>query len=103
MRLTLAEKILSSRCVPQSATHDAESPVRPGDLIEVAVDLVLANDITAPIAIREFETLGIADVFDSEAIVLVADHFTPNKDIASAEQVSVMRRFAKQQAISQCL
>jgi 3-isopropylmalate/(R)-2-methylmalate dehydratase large subunit len=100
MRLTLAEKILSSRCVPELATHDAESPVRPGDLIEVAVDLVLANDITAPIAIREFGTLGIADVFDSEAIVLVADHFTPNKDIASAEQAAIMRRFAKQQSIS---
>lgn len=100
MRLTLAEKILSSRRVPQSATHDGDVPTRPGDLIEVAVDLVLANDITAPIAIREFGTLGISDVFDSEAVILVADHFTPNKDIASAEQVSVMRKFAKQQSIS---
>ncbi|MCK5827562.1 3-isopropylmalate dehydratase large subunit, partial [Candidatus Bipolaricaulota bacterium] len=91
MRLTLAEKILSSHRVQQSTSHDGDTPARPGDLIEVAVDLVLANDITAPIAIREFETLGLADVFDTEAIVLVADHFTPNKDIASAEQVSVMR------------
>jgi 3-isopropylmalate/(R)-2-methylmalate dehydratase large subunit len=100
MRLTLAEKILTSHCVPQVESHDGDVRVRPGDLIEVAVDLVLANDITAPIAIREFETLGLADVFDSEAVVLVADHFTPNKDIASAEQVSVMRTFAKQQSIS---
>ena len=100
MNLTLAEKILTSRRVTQAVSHDADVPARPGDLIEVAVDLVLANDITAPIAIREFGTLGIADVFDSDAIVLVADHFTPNKDIASAEQVAVMRGFAKQQSIS---
>ncbi|MCK5248003.1 hypothetical protein KAR02_13950, partial [Candidatus Bipolaricaulota bacterium] len=71
MNLTLAEKILTSRRVMESASHD-DAPARPGDLIEVAVDLVLANDITAPIAIREFATLGVADVFDSEAIVLVA-------------------------------
>lgn len=99
MRLTLAEKILSSRHVTKQASHDADDPVRPGDLIEVAVDLVLANDITAPIAIREFETLGVRSVFDPEAIVLVADHFTPNKDIASAEQTAIMRSFAKQQSI----
>ena len=99
MRLTLAEKILSSRRVTQQVPHDADAPVRPGDLIEVAVDLVLANDITAPIAIREFGTLGVTSVFDPEAIVLVADHFTPNKDIASAEQVAIMRTFAKQQSI----
>lgn len=100
MNLTLAEKILTSHRVTRAASHDGDAPARPGDLIEVAVDLVLANDITAPIAIREFATLGIDDVFDSETIVLVADHFTPNKDIASAEQVAVMRRFAKQQSIS---
>ena len=99
MRLTLAEKILSSRRVTQQGPHDADALVRPGDLIEVAVDLVLANDITAPIAIREFGTLGVTSVFDPEAIVLVADHFTPNKDIASAEQVAIMRAFAKQQSI----
>lgn len=100
MRLTLAEKMLTSHRVQPSGVHDGDAPVRPGDLIEVAVDLVLANDITAPIAIREFETLGVDDVFDSEAIALVADHFTPNKDIASAEQVAIMRAFAKRQSIS---
>ena len=99
MKLTLAEKILSSRRVTKKTSHDVAAPVRPGDLIEVAVDLVLANDITAPIAIREFGTLGVADVFDPEAIVLVADHFTPNKDIPSAEQTAIMRAFAKQQSI----
>ncbi len=99
MTLTLAEKILSARRVTSQGAHGGD-PVRPGDLIEVAVDLVLANDITAPIAIREFNALGVANVFDPQAIVLVADHFTPNKDIASAEQASLMREFAKLQSIA---
>jgi len=95
--LTLAEKILATHRLPDGAS--AVDPVHAGDLIEVAVDLVLANDITAPIAIREFAALGVAGVFDPESIVLVADHFTPNKDIASAEQASLMRAFAKRHAI----
>ena len=94
---TLAEKILTTHRI---AGGDVDAgPVRPGDLVEVAVDLVLANDITAPIAIREFETLGVEEVFDPDAIVLVADHFTPNKDIASAEQAAILRRFARQKRI----
>jgi len=98
-RLTLAEKILSThRLAPENA-HGARSPVRPGDLMETAVDLVLANDITAPIAIREFRALGVDKVFDPEAVVLVADHFTPNKDIASAEQAAGMRSFAREHSI----
>ena len=92
---TLAEKILATHRVGEAAA----GPVRPGDLIEVAVDRVLANDITAPIAIREFEALGVEGVFDPEAIVLIADHFTPNKDIASAEQAAVLRRFARARGI----
>jgi len=99
-KLTLAEKILSGHRWGERQAGDALPPVRPGDLIEVAVDLVLANDITAPIAIREFEKLGVADVFDPDAIVLVADHFTPNKDIASAEQAAGMRAFAREHAIA---
>jgi 3-isopropylmalate/(R)-2-methylmalate dehydratase large subunit len=95
---TLAEKILTVHRVAESGGE--ASPVRPGDLIEVAVDLVLANDITAPIAIREFETLGVENVFDPEAVVLVADHFTPNKDIASAEQAAILRRFARKQQLT---
>jgi 3-isopropylmalate/(R)-2-methylmalate dehydratase large subunit len=98
-KLALAERILSSRRATQQLSHGDDGPVQPGDLIEVAVDLILANDITAPIAIREFSALGVADVFDPEAIVLVADHFTPNKDIASAEQASIMRTFAREQSI----
>ncbi len=76
------------------------SGVRPGDLVEVSVDVVLANDITAPIARREFESLGVARVFDPEKVVLVADHFAPNKDIKSAEQCKVMREFAHAQGIT---
>jgi len=97
--LTLTEKILSAHRLPLGSFGEA-GPVRPGDLIEVAVDLVLANDITAPIAIREFGSLGVEKVFDPEAVVLVADHFTPNKDIASAEQAAGMRAFAREQSIN---
>lgn len=97
---TLAEKILSShRAKARDGASCGDDPVRPGDLLEVTVDLVLANDITAPIAIREFGTLGVANVFDPESIVLTADHFTPNKDIASAEQAATMRTFAREQSI----
>lgn len=74
--------------------------VRPGDLVEVSVDVVLANDITAPISLREFESLGVERVFDPEKVVLVADHFAPNKDIKSAEQCKAMREFARTQGIA---
>jgi len=85
---TLAEKLIASH-VPGS------SGVYPGDLVEVDVDVVLANDITAPISLREFESLGVERVFDPEKVVLVADHFAPNKDIKSAEQCKLMREFAR--------
>ncbi len=90
--MTLAEKIL--------AAHAGLPEVAPGMLIDAQVDLVLANDITAPIAIHEFERLGVAKVFDPERIVLVPDHFAPNKDIKSAEQCLAMRRFARAQGIA---
>jgi 3-isopropylmalate/(R)-2-methylmalate dehydratase large subunit len=86
MGMTISEKILAAHCGRQS--------VEPGDLIYAKLDLVLANDITAPIAIKEFEKAGATKVFDRNKIALVADHFTPNKDIASAEQCAAMRRFA---------
>jgi 3-isopropylmalate/(R)-2-methylmalate dehydratase large subunit len=93
MGRTMAEKILASHAGLQS--------VHAGQFVEANVDLVLGNDITAPIAIREFEKLagdgGALPVFDPERVVLVADHFAPNKDIKSAEQCAVMRRFAQQQ------
>jgi len=73
--------------------------VKPGELIEVDVDMVLGNDVTAPVAIKEFEKIGIDRVFDNTKIALVPDHFVPNKDIKSAEQVNIMRKFAKKHGI----
>jgi 3-isopropylmalate/(R)-2-methylmalate dehydratase large subunit len=93
---TLAEKIIAAHVVgAESNGHEVE----PGDLVEVSVDVVLSNDITAPIALREFEKLGVDRVFDPEKIVMVADHFAPNKDIKSAEQCALIRRFAKEQGL----
>jgi 3-isopropylmalate/(R)-2-methylmalate dehydratase large subunit len=68
--------------------------VSAGEFINVRVDIVLANDITAPLAIREFRRLGVKKVFDPQRVVFVPDHFTPNKDIASAEQCKEVREFA---------
>jgi 3-isopropylmalate/(R)-2-methylmalate dehydratase large subunit len=87
--LTLVEKILAAHCDKKS--------VSPGEFINVRVDLVLANDITAPIAIREFECIGVGRVFDPERVVMVPDHFTPNKDLAAAEQVRMTREFCIRQ------
>jgi 3-isopropylmalate/(R)-2-methylmalate dehydratase large subunit len=89
--LTLAEKIL--------AAHSNRRKVEPGEFINAKVDLVLANDITAPLAIREFHRLGVSKVFDPEKVVMVPDHFCPNKDIQSAEQAKLMREFAKTQEL----
>jgi 3-isopropylmalate/(R)-2-methylmalate dehydratase large subunit len=89
--MTLAEKILAHKLgVPK---------VSAGELVEVPVDLTLANDITAPLAIKVFESTCINKVFDPEKIALVMDHFTPNKDIKSAEQVRICREFAKKYEI----
>lgn len=102
MSQTLAEKLLASHALDEGRpiSPEKQQKVHAGDLIEVAVDVVLANDITAPLAIREFEKLGVDSVFDPDAVILVADHFTPNKDIASAEQSAVMRRFAAKQGLT---
>jgi len=89
--LTLVEKIL--------AEHSDNKDVSPGEFINVRVDLILSNDITAPIAIREFKRLGVDRVFDPGKVVMVPDHFVPNKDIASAEQAKLMREFAREQGI----
>jgi 3-isopropylmalate/(R)-2-methylmalate dehydratase large subunit len=89
--MTLAEKILSE--------HANKKKVIPGEFITVRVDLILANDITAPIAIREFRQLGLKRVFDPKKIVFVPDHFTPAKDVASAEQVKLTQQFAREQGI----
>jgi 3-isopropylmalate/(R)-2-methylmalate dehydratase large subunit len=91
MPMTITEKIL--------ADHAGREGVRPGDLVDVNVDLALANDITAPLAIQVFEQLGLGRVFDTERIALIADHFVPNKDIASAQQTKMMTDFARHHAI----
>ena len=89
--MTLAEKIL--------AAHTDKKRVSPGEFLNVRVDLILANDVTAPIAIREFQRIGVKGVFDPKKVVMVPDHFVPNKDIASAEQAKLMREFARGQKI----
>jgi len=98
---TLAEKIIAAHSTDGegNVASDHNTEVWPGDLVEVTVDIVLSNDITAPIAIREFERLGVERVFDPDQVVMVADHFTPNKDIKSAEQCARMRRFARAQGL----
>jgi 3-isopropylmalate/(R)-2-methylmalate dehydratase large subunit len=94
---TLAEKILADHLADGQG---AGREVWPGDLVEVGVDVVLANDITAPIAIQEFGKLGVERVFDADRVVLVADHFAPNKDIKAAEQCKAMRQFARGQGLT---
>jgi len=89
--MTLIEKIL--------AAHTDRERVTPGEFINARVDLILANDITAPISIREFRRIGVEKVFDPVKIVMVADHYVPNKDIPSAEQAKMMRRFCIEQGI----
>ena len=91
MGRTITEKILAAHC--------GEKEVEPGQFILANVDMALGNDVTAPLAIDEFEKTGKACVFDKEKIALVPDHFSPNKDIKSAEQCKVLRDFAKKQNI----
>ncbi len=87
----IAEKIL--------AAHSGRKKVSPGEFLNVKVDLVLANDITAPISIKEFGRIGVLKVFDPKKIVMVSDHFVPNKDIASAEQAKMMKEFAREHGV----
>ncbi len=91
MSMTAAEKILSS--------HAGEE-VRAGSFVEASVDLVLANDITGPLAIEIFREMGAERVFDPDKVVLVPDHFVPNKDVRAAEQAKLLRQFAREQAIT---
>lgn len=92
MGMTVSQKIL--------AAHAGKEFVAPGELVNCRLDVVLGNDITAPVAIAEFQKLGLEKVFDRERVVLVPDHFTPNKDIKSAEQAKVLRDFARSMQIS---
>ncbi|MCH5272717.1 MAG: 3-isopropylmalate dehydratase large subunit [Lachnospiraceae bacterium] len=92
MGMTMTQKIL--------AAHAGLESVTAGQLIEADLDMVLANDITGPVAIHEVERLNKKTVFDKDKIALVPDHFTPNKDIKSAEHCKCVREFAKRHEIT---
>ena len=87
MPMTITEKIF--------ALHSNRKYTQAGDLIEANIDIALANDITGPIAIEEFKKTGFKSVFDKKRVVLVPDHFVPNKDIKSAIQAKILREFVK--------
>ena len=91
MAMTMTQKIL--------AAHAGLDSVSAGQLIEVNLDLVMGNDVTSPVAIHEMESKGFENVFDNNRIALVMDHFTPNKDIKSAENCKQVRTFAKEYGI----
>ncbi len=92
MGMTMTQKIL--------ADHAGLKEVQAGDLIMADLDMVLGNDVTGPVAIKEMENRGVDKVFHKDKIALVPDHFTPNKDIKSAENAKYMREFAKKQEIT---
>ena len=92
MGMTMTEKIL--------AAHAGLESVKPGDLINAKTDIVLSNDITDPVAIREFRKLETEKVFDKDKVVMVPDHFAPNKDIQSAQQCKELREFAMEQNLT---
>ena len=92
MGMTITEKIIAAHCGRDS--------VRPGEIVQAKVDIALANDITAPLAIEAFSSLGMGEVFDRDRVVLVMDHFTPAKDIKSAQQCKFCRNFAREQGIT---
>ncbi|UCC68789.1 MAG: 3-isopropylmalate dehydratase large subunit [Armatimonadota bacterium] len=91
MGATITEKIL--------AAHSGQQTVRPGQFVMAELDLMLGNDVTAPIAIEEFRKIGAKKLAGGARLVLVADHGTPNKDIKTAEQCRVMREFSREQGV----
>jgi len=92
MPMTITEKIL--------AKHAGLKEVTPGQLINARVDIALGNDVTAPIAIDEFKKAGGTRVFDRERVVMIPDHFAPNKDIQSAANCKALREFAREQDLT---
>ncbi|GAB6099899.1 3-isopropylmalate dehydratase large subunit [Halanaerocella petrolearia] len=92
MGMTMVEKIL--------AAHAGQDKVKPGDLVNAKVDLVLGNDVTTPVAINEFNKIGVEEVFDKDRVAIVPDHFAPNKDINSAQQCKKVRNFAHDKEIN---
>lgn len=91
MEMTITQKIL--------ADHAGLKEVHPGQLINARVDIALGNDITAPIAIDQFKKSGVKEVFNKEKVVMIPDHFAPNKDIKSAEQCKILREFSFEQKL----
>src|SRR5690554_8077298 len=92
MGMTMVEKII--------AAHTEHETVKPGQIVNARVDMILGNDVTTPVAIREIEKTGVDKVIDKDRIAIVPDHFTPNKDIKSAEQERMIREFARKQGIA---
>ncbi|KPL01433.1 MAG: 3-isopropylmalate dehydratase large subunit, partial [Planctomycetes bacterium SM23_65] len=88
MGMTVTEKIIAAHCPKES--------VSAGEFVYADVDIALGNDITAPLAISEFRQAGVQNVYDRGKVVLIPDHFTPNKDIRSAEQSKLLRDFARE-------
>ncbi len=91
MGQTMVQKIL--------ARGAGKKSVEPGEIVNTKIDLCLGNDITAPVAISEFNRMGAETVFNTSRVALVPDHFTPNKDINTAKQVQIMREFAEKHRI----
>lgn len=89
--MTIVEKIL--------ANHSNKKEVKPGEIVNAKVDMVLGNDVTSPVAIKEFQKIGLSKVFDKQRVAIVPDHFTPNKDIKSAQNALFIRKFAKEMEI----
>ena len=94
MGMTMSQKILAAPARMEE--------VKPGQLIEAKLEMVLGNDITSPVAVNEFEKCGARSVFDKSKIAIVMDHFTPNKDIKSAENCRQLRNFANQYDLLHC-
>ena len=86
MGMTMTQKIL--------ANGSGQNSVTAGQFINCDLDLVLGNDITTPVAIKEFDKMNVAGVFDKSKVAIVPDHFTPNRDIDSAQQCKRIREFA---------
>ena len=91
MGMTMTQKILANKA--------GLSEVHAGQFIEANIDLCLGNDITTPVAIKEFKRTGKPDVFDKSKVAIIPDHFTPNKDIKAAEQCKFIREFALEKEI----
>ena len=86
--MTMIQKIL--------AAHTGRDKVEAGELILASLDLVVGNDVTSPVAIREFEKMGAKEVFDRQKVAMIMDHFVPNKDIKSAQQCKICRDFCRE-------